>query len=214
MFRYTGKIFNDAIYDMTLKAKDFPFLESSLHTLGLLNQNPVTEVMAAPVITLCEVESVRRVYEVLKYTQHNGFPTIDRFGRYRGLILRKTLNVLLELKAFSSKVSAGDSLKRPTFTEERDGPSDVGATPGGSRLTSAALVFYETLESRYPKYPSIDDVILSSDEMVMLMSPPPLSLPPTPLTPLLTGMVIEYVSGPESLHGHLCFHDSRERLCC
>mmetsp|Transcript_12874 Transcript_12874/g.13318 ORF Transcript_12874/g.13318 Transcript_12874/m.13318 type:complete len:934 (-) Transcript_12874:30-2831(-) len=164
--RYSGKIFNEGIYDMVLKAKNLPFLESTLHTLGLLNQNPVTEIMAKPVITLCEIESVKRVYEVLKHTNHNGFPTIDRFGRFRGLILRKTLCALMELKTFSAKISLNDmQLRRTSYSE------DVGVTveEGGQKLSSAALVFYETLEKKYPKYPSINDIQLSSEEMSMFL---------------------------------------------
>lgn len=164
--RYSGKIFNEGIYDMVLKAKNLPFLESTLHTLGLLNQNPVTEIMAKPVITLSEVDTVRRVYEVLKHTQHNGFPTVDRFGRFRGLILRKTLCALMELKTFSAKISMNDMLiRRTTYSE------DVGINieDGGQKLSSAALVFYETLEKKYPKYPSINDIQVTNEEMSMYM---------------------------------------------
>jgi hypothetical protein len=159
-------MFNEGIYDMVLKSKSLPFLESSLHTLGLLNQNPVTEIMAKPVITFCEIESVRRIYEVLKHTKHNGYPTLDRFGRFRGVILRKTLCALLELKTFSVKVSmANDSssqMKRVSYSE------DVAFTleEGGQKLSSAALVFYETLEKKYPKYPSIGDIHLTNEELV------------------------------------------------
>jgi len=158
--RYTGKVFNDGIYDITLKSKDFPFLDSALHTLGLLNYNPVTEIMAAPVITLCEIDKVSRVYEVLKHTSHNGFPTIDRYGRYRGLILRKYLCVLLELRAFSATMNSKETAQ--SFTEH-DHEDD------GVRLTPAAVVFYETLEKKYPKYPNIDDITLAPSEMDMYL---------------------------------------------
>jgi hypothetical protein len=161
--RYSGKIFNEGIYDMVLKAKNLPFLESSLHTLGLLNQNPVTEIMTKPVISFSEIESVRRVYEVLKHTKHNGFPTLDRFGRFRGVILRKTLCALLELKTFSAKISLNDiQLKRMSYSEE----VGVSVEEGGQKLSSAALVFYETLEKKYPKYPSINEIQLTNEEMV------------------------------------------------
>ena len=157
--RYTGKLFNEGIYDIQLKAKKFPFLDSALHSLGLLNFNPVTDVMATPVITLGEVDTVRRIYDVLKHTTHNGFPTIDRYGRFRGLIMRKTLCVLLELKAFSHKMSPNEVLhshSKPLEDEEE----------GGIQLSTAAAVFYETLEKKYPKYPKISDITLAPGDKV------------------------------------------------
>jgi hypothetical protein len=125
--------------------------------------------MTKPVISFSEIESVRRVYEVLKHTRHNGFPTLDRFGRFRGVILRKTLCALLELKTFSAKISLNDiQLKRMSYSED----VGVNVEEGGQKLSSAALVFYETLEKKYPKYPSINDIQLANEEMVSLPCPP------------------------------------------
>lgn len=158
--RYSGKVFTEGIYDIQLQAKKFPFLDSALHSMGLLNFNPVSDIMANPVITLCEVDKVKRIYEVLKHTTHNGFPTIDRYGRFRGLILRKTLLVLLELKSFSHKMS-------PNELQHSQAPPDMAdEEEGGTQLSTAAVVFYDTLEKKYPKFPTIGDLTLSAEEMV------------------------------------------------
>ena len=37
--------------------------------------------MASPVVTLNEIEKVKRVMEVLSSTSHNGFPVIGKDGR-------------------------------------------------------------------------------------------------------------------------------------
>jgi hypothetical protein len=122
--------------------------------------------MATPVITLNEIEKVKRVMEVLNTTNHNGFPVIskdgnsknnkkssfslDKTGRLRGLILRKTLCGLLKLKAYSTPTAAP---KNPD---------------GGINLVQAATVFYDTLEKHYPNYPDVRSVKLLDKEMVTL----------------------------------------------
>jgi hypothetical protein len=146
---------------MILESKKLPFIEGTLHTLGLLNQNPITEIMASPVVTFTEIDKVGHVYDILKHTTHNGFPIIDRFGKFRGLIHRKTLCVLLELKAFSSKASHNQ-------TGGSNSPRREPIEDGGVQLSMPTLVFYETLEKKYPKYPDIDSIHVATEEMVCL----------------------------------------------
>ena len=100
--RYSGNAINESMYDMQIHLKEMPFLEGSLHTLGLLNNHPISEIMASPAVTLREVDKVRRVMEVLSTTKHNGFPVVNKEGRLRGIILRKTLCGLLKSKAYST----------------------------------------------------------------------------------------------------------------
>ena len=82
--RYAGNAINESMYDMQIHIKDMPFLEASLHSLGMLNYYPISQIMAQPVITLYEVDKVRRVMEVLASTNHNGFPVISKDGKLRG----------------------------------------------------------------------------------------------------------------------------------
>ena len=160
--RYSGKFFADGIYDIQLHMKNFAYLQSDLSSVGLLNLNPVTEIMSAPVITLCEVDTVRNIYNVLKHTKHNGFPTLDRFGHFKGLILRKTLVTLLEVRCFSGPAT------------ERTAPLDVDENGNelphqGIEVAPCAAVFYDSLEKKYPKFSTIDEVNLSESDMEMFV---------------------------------------------
>ena len=103
--RYTGNALNESMYDMQIELKRMPFLEGTLRSAGLINYHPITEVMARPVVTLKEINSVRDVYEMLALTSHNGYPVVSDDGHLKGFILRKTLCGLLKLKAFSSPAS-------------------------------------------------------------------------------------------------------------
>ena len=148
--RYAGNAINEPMYDMQIHLKDMPFLEGSLHSLGMLNNHPIAEIMATPVVTLLEVERVRRVMEVLTTTQHNGFPVISKDGKLRGIILRKTLCGLLKLKAYST-------------------PTNETAPDGGIVLAQAATVMFDNLERVYPNFPDVKSVKLSEKELVSLL---------------------------------------------
>eukprot|EP00599_Poterioochromonas_sp_BG-1_P012444 CAMPEP_0173159256 /NCGR_PEP_ID=MMETSP1105-20130129/16980_1 /TAXON_ID=2985 /ORGANISM="Ochromonas sp., Strain BG-1" /LENGTH=866 /DNA_ID=CAMNT_0014077613 /DNA_START=186 /DNA_END=2786 /DNA_ORIENTATION=- len=145
--RYSGNAINEPMYDMQIHLKSMPFLEGSLHSLGMLNYHPISQIMAQPVVTLNEVEKVRRVMEVLNTTSHNGFPVVSKDGRLRGLILRKTLCTLLKLKAYSTPTEA---------------PRQAD---GGIVLAQASTVNYDTIERPYPNYPDIKAVKLADKEL-------------------------------------------------
>lgn len=151
--RYSGNAINHGMYELHLELQELPFLESTLRNVGLLTYFPVAEIMAQPVISLHEIEKVRRVFEILKTTKHNGFPVVAKNGHLVGLILRKTLCSLLKLKAYS-------------VPQERGSGSEAGGKP----LAPAATVFYDTLERTYPRYPLIDDISLSENELVCLQN--------------------------------------------
>jgi chloride channel 7 len=146
--RYTGNAINHPMYDMQIHLKGMPFLEGSLHSLGMLNYHPISHIMAQPVITLNEIEKVRRVMEVLNTTTHNGFPVVNKDGRLRGLILRKTLCTLLKLKAYSTPTDA---------PKQHD---------GGIVLAQASSVGFDTIERPYPNYPDVKAVKLADKELV------------------------------------------------
>lgn len=148
--RYVGNAIGEPMYDMQLRLKDMPFLEGSLHSIGLLNYHPLSQIMSQPVVTICEIEKVSRVMEILTTTKHNGFPVISKDGKLRGLILRKTLCGLLKLKAYST-------------------PKGDSRTPdGGIILEQAATVFYDSLERVYPNYPDVSSIKMSDKEMVRI----------------------------------------------
>jgi chloride channel 7 len=148
--RYVGNAIYEPMYDMQIHLKNMPFLEGSLHSLGMLNYHPVSEIMAKPVIMLQEIEKVRRVMEVLNTTSHNGFPVVNKEGKLRGLILRKTLCTLLKMKAYSTPA---------------DAPKQ---SDGGILLAQAATVFYDAIERVYPNYPTVSNIKLADRELVRI----------------------------------------------
>ncbi len=128
-------------------------MEGHLKTLGLLNYHPVAEIMARPVIVINEISRVSSVFEVLKATEHNGFPVLNIDGHLRGLILRKTLCSLLKYKAFSFPTTAGT-------------PGSTNAGGATLHLAPASTVFFDTIERNYPRYANIDDIQLLPSELV------------------------------------------------
>ena len=164
--RYTGNAINLGMYEIQIELKKMPFLEASLHSLGLLNYCPVTEIMTKDVITVSEVEKVYKVYNILKNTRHHGFPVVNKKGQLVGLILRKTLCSLLKLKAYSTPVAiATDDISTHQNNNE-GGHAEHQRVSKGIQLAPSATVFYDTLERSYPLYPEIDDLKLTKHEMV------------------------------------------------
>eukprot|EP00596_Hydrurales_sp_CCMP1899_P000306 CAMPEP_0119044320 /NCGR_PEP_ID=MMETSP1177-20130426/30604_1 /TAXON_ID=2985 /ORGANISM="Ochromonas sp, Strain CCMP1899" /LENGTH=923 /DNA_ID=CAMNT_0007014267 /DNA_START=18 /DNA_END=2789 /DNA_ORIENTATION=- len=184
--RYSGNPLGESIYDMQIELKQMPFLEGTLKG-GLLNYHPITDIMARPVATLKEINSVGDVYEILSLTSHNGYPVVSENGHLKGFILRKTLCGLMKLKAFSSPASNSRGYKKDfeienemhrkkslgednhTYKEfdEENKEEDGGDDGDGDMitLTAGATVFHQTLEKNYPNYPSIRDIELNQTEM-------------------------------------------------
>lgn len=181
--RYTGNAINHGLYEIQIELQNYPFLPSSLRSLGLLNYYPIHEIMASPVMTLQQIEKVGRVYRLLMDTDHSGFPVVGKNGHLVGLILRKTLCSLLKLKAYSvpqsegtenSRGKKGDVFRvgggignRVNDTREEESKSLL-ENKGDMVLAPAATVFYDTLERPYPKYPQIRDIRLEPHEMVCI----------------------------------------------
>lgn len=173
--RYTGNAINQPLYDMMIDLKALPFLEGSLGGLGLLNYHNVASVMAQPVVTLQEINKVRAVSDLLKRCSHNGFPVVAKDGRLRGLILRKTLCTMLKLKAFSKPIfdensEEAQSVRRSSMRKSsmRSGSTSAQLPPtpkGEVMLSNSVMISYDALERTYPKYPQIDEVDLSEEDM-------------------------------------------------
>ncbi|KAF5749594.1 chloride channel-like family protein [Tripterygium wilfordii] len=109
--------FNGNIYDLIMKAKGFPYLET--HAEPYMRQLTVGDVVTGPLQYFHGIEKVENIVHVLKTTGHNGFPVIDEPPLSEspvlyGLILRAHLITLLKKKSFlSTPVSAaGDALRR------------------------------------------------------------------------------------------------------
>ena len=145
--RYTGNAINESMYDMQIHLKEMPFLEGSLHSLGLLNYHPISDIMSTNPVTIREVEKVGRVLEILQHTKHNGFPVVSADGKLRGLILRKTLCGLLKNKAYST----------PSTKHAKQ-------ADGGIILQQSANISYDTLERQYPNYPEVKSIKFKNEK--------------------------------------------------
>jgi len=118
--------FNGNIFDLIMKAKGFPYLES--HAEPYMRQLTVGDVVTGPLQVFQGIEKVGNIVHVLRTTRHNGFPVVDEPPLSEppvlyGLILRAHLIELLKKKAFMSApvptsidalklFSAGDSAER------------------------------------------------------------------------------------------------------
>lgn len=106
-----GDCFNPSIYEIILHLKGLPFLES--HPEPWMRNITVGELadVKPPVVSLCGVEKVGRIVDVLRNTTHNGFPVVDEgvvpplglpIGamELHGLVLRAHLLQVLKKKWF------------------------------------------------------------------------------------------------------------------
>jgi chloride channel 7 len=109
--------FNGNIYDLIMKAKGFPYLET--HAEPYMRQLTVGDIVTGPLQLFNGIEKVSNIVHVLRTTKHNGFPVIDEPPLSEspvlfGIILRAHLITLLKMKAFlSTQVPTGiDALKQ------------------------------------------------------------------------------------------------------
>lgn len=101
--------FNANIYDIIMKAKGLPYLET--HAEPYMRQLSVGDVVTGPLQTFNGVEKVCNIVFILRTTGHNGFPVIDEPPISQapvlfGIILRDHLLTLLKKKAFMSSPMA------------------------------------------------------------------------------------------------------------
>ncbi|OIT26422.1 PREDICTED: chloride channel protein CLC-b-like [Nicotiana attenuata] len=106
-----GDCFNLSIYEIILELKGLPFLDANPEPwMRNITAGELADVKP-PVVTLCGVEKVGRIVEVLKNTTYNGFPVVDEgvvppvglpvgATELHGLVLRTHLLLVLKKKWF------------------------------------------------------------------------------------------------------------------
>ena len=67
------------------------------------------DVMNDKIISFKVIEKVRNVVAVLEENEHNGFPIIDKRGRFVGIILRDQIITLIKSRAFQKDQFVGTS---------------------------------------------------------------------------------------------------------
>lgn len=98
-----ANVFNANIYDLIMKAKGLPYLET--HAEPYMRQLTVGDVVTGPLQVFNGIEKVRNIMFILRTTTHNGFPVIDEPPGLEapvlfGIILRDHLITLLKKKTF------------------------------------------------------------------------------------------------------------------
>lgn len=142
-----GDLFNTGVYDQILIIKGLPFLEEKPEPY--MKHLTASDVCSCPAVTLSAIERVGYIVEVLRMTDHNGFPVLDMtsslYPTLNGLILRSHLLVLLQ--------------KKDLFCQNASGLS--------SQDTKSAKV--DLTKPGSGKGPSIGDIQLTSQEEDMFL---------------------------------------------
>ncbi|RWS03848.1 H(+)/Cl(-) exchange transporter 7-like protein [Dinothrombium tinctorium] len=150
--KWVGDYFNEGLYDIHIELASVPFLAWEPPSLSSCIY--ASEIMSTPVTTFKAVEKVSRIIHVLKHEPHNGFPVVDvdfaendlvsstssletsrNFGRFRGLILRWQLIILLQEKIFNENAEK-----------------------------TLDMLTLKTFRNAYPRYPKIDSVHVTNQE--------------------------------------------------
>jgi chloride channel 7 len=104
-------------------------------------------------------------------TEHDCFPIVDvdSGGVLVGTILRKCLTVLLKHKAFeqqqqSQQQQSAASRQLNNKSLYNSSTSSTASHTASTHASAIPLVNWSQLENIYPRYPSIDSVVLSADD--------------------------------------------------
>ncbi|CAM9634919.1 unnamed protein product [Chrysoparadoxa australica] len=145
--RWVGNIFNEGLYDIHIKLREFPFLEDELAPFAQMYDMTASQAMSKEVVCFRPIEKVGVVYDTLRSCSHGCFPVIDSSGGdgsqgtsevLVGTILRKAMTVLIQKQAFG----------QPT------------ADPRSPGLHSP-LIKWRALEDLYPRYPTVESLYVS-----------------------------------------------------
>uniref|UniRef100_H2Z226 Chloride channel protein n=1 Tax=Ciona savignyi TaxID=51511 RepID=H2Z226_CIOSA len=115
--KWVGDYFNHGIYDMHIHLNKVPILPWEPPALSTNIQ--AREVMGSPVVTLRTVPLVSDICSVLSDPRncHSGYPVTDTDGKFRGLILRTQLLILLKHKEFIERSGSGERIALSVFRD-------------------------------------------------------------------------------------------------
>lgn len=105
--KFVGDWFNTGLYDMHIDLDKVPVLEWEPPPLS--GRFKAKEIMFHPPITLNLCCRVKDVVDNLSKagSNHGGYPVIDDKGKFRGVILRSQLLILVKYKAFLEREASG-----------------------------------------------------------------------------------------------------------
>mmetsp|Transcript_15425 Transcript_15425/g.38302 ORF Transcript_15425/g.38302 Transcript_15425/m.38302 type:complete len:1060 (+) Transcript_15425:21-3200(+) len=150
-------IHKDGIYDvLMIRLKSYPYLEHSDAYIEKYDVVQVKEVMNGPAITVREYERASSLVSLLRKYRHNGFPVVDKLGRFKGLVRRKQIVALIECGIFE-KVG-------PHVDIDEDGALDPTSAryspkPGVGSPSEASLMHlaYHIKDDRYESIQDLTD---------------------------------------------------------
>jgi chloride channel 7 len=152
--RFVGNVFNEGLYDIHIHLKSIPFLEADVPPIAERYEIVAGQVMSTEVKCLRPVERAGVVYDLLRSCKHGSFPIVDTAsgGTLYGTASRYMLNTLLQRRAFGS----------PDELEEdfEGGPSGSQQHQNLGPRRLSPLVQWDTIERAYPRYPTIEDVVM------------------------------------------------------
>ncbi|XP_054279063.1 H(+)/Cl(-) exchange transporter 7-like [Macrosteles quadrilineatus] len=96
--KVVGTFFVVPIYQTQMLLQGLPFLYTKPPPLSL--DITSSNIMSQSVTKLIQPPTVQEILDVLKMTNHNGYPVVDQRSNLLGLILRQQLLVLLMYKAY------------------------------------------------------------------------------------------------------------------
>jgi chloride channel 7 len=151
--RFVGNVFNEGLSDINIHLKNIPFLDADVPTIAERNEIVAGQAMSTEVKCLRPVERAGVVYDLLRSCKHGSFPIVDTAsgGTLYGTASRYMLCTLLQRRAFGSPDVLDDD-------SESLGGGSEHQNLGPRRLSP--LVQWDTIERAYPRYPTIDDIVM------------------------------------------------------
>ena len=104
--RTVGDYFNEGVYELGMELKNLPYLDHHVHQKYDLAK--IGHFCSRNVITLGMISKVEEVAAVLNGCNHHGFPVVDTFGKYVGMVRRDQLAALIECGIFVEELEELD----------------------------------------------------------------------------------------------------------
>jgi CBS domain-containing protein len=140
-------IHNDGIYEVLIKIKGYPYLKHT-ERKNCYDIFEVREIMSEPVVTLREKERAVKLVKLLSTYKHNGFPIVDRQGRFKGLVGRKQIVALIECGIFE-RLSPEDDV---SLDSSRGSDTMYSPKPGMYGMQGLMHWAFHIKDDRYSGY--------------------------------------------------------------
>ncbi len=102
---YVGSIFNSGIYEIIIELRNYSYLGH--FASPSMDVVKTSDIMSRPVQCLYPIEKAEKIEQILLFTDHHGFPVVDKeSGQFLGLVRRDQLVALLECGVFMKDVAS------------------------------------------------------------------------------------------------------------